>query len=79
VTVVRREPPLYILYPVTPTLSVDALQERLICELDTAVAVRPVGVDGTWVSVGGGATERVVNVWFTEVERLPAASLLFTL
>ncbi len=43
-------PPLYILYPATPTLSVEAVHERLICEDEADVAVRPVGVDGAVVS-----------------------------
>ena len=34
-------------YPVTPALSVEALQVRLTCVVLTAVAVRFVGVDGT--------------------------------
>src|SRR4051794_24512748 len=38
-------------YPVTPTLSVEAVQETLICEDDRAVAVRPAGTDGAMVSV----------------------------
>jgi hypothetical protein len=38
------------LYPVTPTLSVAAVQERLICDEDTAVAATPIGVDGAVVS-----------------------------
>jgi hypothetical protein len=44
-------PPRNTLYPVTPTLSVDAVHERLICEDDTAVAVNPVGTVGACVSV----------------------------
>src|SRR5208337_7187 len=35
---------------VTPTLSVDAVQDTLICEEDTAVAVKPVGTVGGVVS-----------------------------
>ena len=46
-------PPLYIRYPVTPTASVDAFQERLIWEEETAVAERPVGTVGAVVSDGG--------------------------
>ncbi|OGF82541.1 hypothetical protein A2924_02065 [Candidatus Giovannonibacteria bacterium RIFCSPLOWO2_01_FULL_44_16] len=38
------------MYPATPTLSVEAVHERLICEEDTAVAIRPVGMDGAIVS-----------------------------
>ena len=43
-------PPLYILYPVTATLSVEAVQERLICDDDMDVAEREVGVEGGVVS-----------------------------
>ena len=42
-------------------LSVDAVQERLICEEETAVAVR-VGTDGAVVSIGVGI---VVSVYST--------------
>jgi hypothetical protein len=38
------------LYPVTPTLSVEALQETLICELEATVAAKPVGTEGGVVS-----------------------------
>jgi hypothetical protein len=37
-------------YPVTPTLSVDAVQLRLIWLALTAVAVSPLGAVGGWVS-----------------------------
>jgi hypothetical protein len=37
-------------YPVTPALSVDAVQERLIWEEEIAVAERPVGTEGGVVS-----------------------------
>jgi len=50
VTVAIWVPPLNTLYPATPTLSVEVVQERLICEEDTAVAVRPVGTVGGEVS-----------------------------
>jgi hypothetical protein len=33
-------------YPPTTTLSVDAVHERLICELETAVALSPAGIEG---------------------------------
>ncbi len=49
-------PPLNILYPATPTLSVEAVQERLISEEDTAVAERLVGVLGAWVSAAAVVT-----------------------
>jgi hypothetical protein len=61
-TVVIWVPSLKILYPVTPTLSVDADQERLIWDEETASAVRLVGVEGAWVSgEGGGAVDVRVN------------------
>ena len=41
-------------YSVTPTSSVLAVHESVICELETAVALRPVGVEGGVVSGGGG-------------------------
>ena len=40
-----------IRYPVTLTLSVEAVQERLICPEDTAVAVKTVGAAGGCMSV----------------------------
>ena len=43
-------PPLYILYPATPTLSVDAVQERETLEVVTLVAERFVGTVGGVVS-----------------------------
>ena len=44
----------------TPTLSVDALHARLICDVETGVAVSPAGVEGGVVSpVGGGVVEPV--------------------
>jgi hypothetical protein len=42
------------LYPVTPTLSVEAVQERLILVSEMTVEVRPEGAVGGVVS-GGGA------------------------
>jgi hypothetical protein len=39
-----------MLYPVTPTLSVEAVHDRLICEEEIAVAVSPVGTLGGVVS-----------------------------
>jgi hypothetical protein len=38
------------LYPVTPTLSVEAVQERLICVAEAAVAVKLLGAVGGVVS-----------------------------
>ena len=43
-------PFLYILYPVTPTASVEAFHERLIWDGDTAVAKRLVGAVGAVAS-----------------------------
>jgi hypothetical protein len=42
------------LYPVTPTLSVEAVQARLICAPEAAVATRFVGAVGGVVSCTGG-------------------------
>ena len=57
---------LSILYPVIaePPLSVGAVQLRLICEEDAAVAARPVGEEG--------ATARVVADATLEEEPVPA-------
>ena len=57
--VVQVEPPLVdvsIMYPVieAPPLSAGGDQLRLICEDDTAVAVSPVGGDGTAARVVAG-------------------------
>ena len=41
------------LYPATPALSVEAVQERLIWALEAGVAVTLVGVEGGVVSRGG--------------------------
>ena len=67
--VVQVVPPLVdlsILYPVIaePPLSVGAVQLRLICEEDAAVAARPVG--------GDGATARVVADALEEGDPVPA-------
>jgi hypothetical protein len=59
------------LYPVTPTLSVDALHVRPICEEETAVAVNPVGTDGGVVS---GVPLLTVTVTLALVVLFPAAS-----
>ncbi len=70
-------PALYILYPVTPTVSVEAVHDRLTAEDDTAVAEREVGVVGAVVS--DTDTALVVNVLLEPVARLPAESLDLTL
>ena len=44
-------PPTNTLYPVTAVLSVDAIHERSICEVETMVPERAVGVVGICVSV----------------------------
>ena len=62
---------LYTLYPVTPTLSVEAVQERLIWDDETAVAERLVGTVGAWVS----ETLLTVTVIPDEVVRLLEVSL----
>ena len=51
-TVVICVPFLKILYPATALLSVLGLHERLICEVETAVAESPVGTVGATVSYG---------------------------
>jgi hypothetical protein len=45
------------LYPVTPTLSVDAVHDKLTCAGEAAVAVKLVGAVGGVVSGGGGVVE----------------------
>jgi hypothetical protein len=45
------------LYPATPTLSVDAVQARLICEEEAAVATKLAGAVGGVVSAGGKEDE----------------------
>src|SRR5436190_2196299 len=46
-------PSRYTSYPTTPTLSVEAVQERSICDSETVVAPSDVGVVGACVSVIG--------------------------
>ena len=70
------EPPsvdLSILYPVMvePPLSAGAVQLRLTCEEDTAVAASPVGEDG--------ATARVVADALFEAEPVPTELMAETL
>ena len=64
---------LSILYPVIaePPLSAGAVQLRVICEEDAAVAASPVG--------GDGATERVVADALVEGEPVPAELMAETL
>ena len=63
------------LYPVTPTLSVEVVQERLICAAETAVAVRFVGALGGVVSAAAGV---VAKPTFEYPLLLPAASFART-
>ena len=75
-TMLQVEPPsddLSILYPVIvePPLSLGAVQLRLICEEVTAVAVSPVGGDGT--------TARVVADAVLEGELVPMELMAETL
>ena len=53
-------------------MSVEAVQERLICDEDAAVAVKPVGTLGAVVSA---IVLFTVTVTTDEVVLLPAASL----
>jgi hypothetical protein len=85
VEVKMSEPFLYILYPVTPTLSVLGLHERSIWEVETGVAWRFCGIEGAAVSPGGGGgggggvTPIVVAVLETDrLLSLPAASIADT-
>ncbi len=50
VVVVSSVPPLYILYPAVPVLSVDADHVSAICDEDSDVADSAVGCVGAWVS-----------------------------
>jgi hypothetical protein len=52
------------MYPVTPTLSVEAAQERFNCVLDAGVTVRFAGAEGGNVS-GGGAEVRALQPFIT--------------
>jgi hypothetical protein len=62
-------------YPVTPTLSVEAVQLSPICVLEDAVAVTPPGAVGTWVS----AVPVVVAKETLEYAlKFPAASVALT-
>jgi hypothetical protein len=57
VEVANCTPFLYILYPVTPKLSVDADQDIVVCVCVVLVLERLVGTDGEVVSEGGGGLE----------------------
>ena len=54
-------------YPVTPTLSVEAVQVRLICAPLAAVATRFVGAVGACVSGGPAAAARNATICITHV------------
>ena len=60
-----------IRYPVTPTLSVEAVHVNPICELDDAVAARFAGAEGGVVSALG---EVVADTIFEYPLKFPAAS-----
>ncbi len=64
------------LYPVTPTLSVEAVQDRLICVVEAAVAVKFVGAVGGVVSAAAGVVSEKI---FEYALLLPAASAARTL
>jgi hypothetical protein len=64
------------LYPVTPTLSVDVVQDKLICVVETVVAVIFVGELGGVVSAAAGV---VSEKTFEYALLLPAASAARTL
>ena len=70
------EPPLYILYPVTPTASVEAVHEIVAPVEVIPLEDNPVGTVGGVVSLLPPAV--VVNVLSTTVARLPEESLDFT-
>src|ERR1700676_188133 len=65
-----------MLYPVTPVLSVEALQERLICEDDIAVAFK---LDGTVGGVVSGTALLTVTLRLPLVAEFPAPSLAIAL
>ena len=44
-------------------MSVEAVQDRLIWEVETAVAVKPVGTVGAWVSGAPGVRLKLQTVW----------------
>jgi hypothetical protein len=64
------------LYPVTPTLSVEAVHDRLICDTEATVAARFVGAVGGVVSAAAGVA---VEKTFEYALLFPAASTARTL
>lgn len=67
VTVVSWVPFRYMRYPLTATLSVEAVQERLIWVEEIEVVVREVGVEGGVVSATGVVMFETVTVIVAEV------------
>src|SRR5215468_4197928 len=63
-------PSRYTWYPATPTLSIDAVHERVSCEDNTFVAASPEGTEGAWVSGG-------TPVASSTSTQSPSPSLLF--
>ena len=61
-TLIRNAPLRYISYPVTPTLSVEAVHDRLICDEEIAVAERLVG--GVGMVVSEACVTVTVTLWF---------------
>ena len=64
-----------IVYPVTPTLSVEAVQERFVVVVVVPLAAKLLGADGGWLS---GAVEVVTFAVLLTGEIFPAASLAVT-
>ena len=75
-TLAARVAPRYTSYPVTPTLSVDAVQFRVNPLLVMALAARPNGAEGGVVSPTGA--EVVTGSAADWAEAFPAASLART-
>ena len=65
------EPPLYILYAVTPTASVEAVHVKFICALFITVAFKPAGMVG---AVGPGGFRVVALAVALRAEQLATAS-----
>ena len=64
----------YTLYPTTPTLSVEAVQEREMLDAVIVPTVSPVVIDGEMASVTGF---EIVTVTLAELPTFPAASEAF--
>ena len=64
-------------YPLTPTLSVDALQVRLIWFAEIVAALRPVGTEGACVSAACAAKGKaMLTISANAPARIPAAACL---